>query len=282
VNAVVQREILTSAILLAFSIIGAIGAEPHIPAGYKLVYQQDFEKPSALEEFIFSDPAAWALGKDDKGGALELKTQSNYKPAVRSPVNISLLKKQIFGDFILEADLLQTSKEYGHRDMCLYFDFVSPTKFYYAHIASAADEHAHNIFIVNDQPRVKIAKETTKGVNWGQQIWHHVRLERNVKEGLIKLYFDDMLTPIMIAQDKTFSEGYVGFGSFDDTGRIDNIRMSASDHLTTPAGSTTSGSGPRKRRKSKPSFSGNNPQISTCIPSSTTRLGGMRKNAVAL
>jgi hypothetical protein len=196
-----------------------------VPAGYKLVYEQDFEKPSAIEDFMFSDRAAWKTTKDQKTAALELITQSDYKPTVRSPVNIALLKDKLFGDFVLEADLLQTSKEYGHRDMTLYFGFVSPTKFYYVHIASAADEHAHNIFIVNDQPRTKIARETTKGISWGQEIWHHVRLERNSKEGLIKVYFDDMLTPIMIAQDKTFPEGYIGFGSFDDTGKVDNIKV---------------------------------------------------------
>jgi hypothetical protein len=196
-----------------------------VPAGFKLVYEQDFEKPSAIEDFLFSDRAAWKTTKDQKTAALELITQSDYKPAVRSPVNIALLKDKVFGDFVLEADLLQTSKEYGHRDMTLYFGFVSPTKFYYVHIASAADEHAHNIFIVNDQPRTKIAKETTKGISWGQEIWHHVRLERNTKDGLIKLYFDDMLNPIMIAQDKTFPEGYIGFGSFDDTGKVDNIKV---------------------------------------------------------
>ncbi len=140
---------------------------PALPPNYKLLYEQKFEGASALKDFVMSDPKAWKFTKDGGHSALELATQSKYQPAVRSPFNIALIADKVFGDFILEADLLQTSKEYGHRDMCLFFGFEAPAKFYYAHIATAADDHAHNIFIVKDQPRTKIAKETTKGVDWG-------------------------------------------------------------------------------------------------------------------
>ena len=33
--------------------------------------------------------------------------------------------------------------------------------------------------------------------------------------------------PVQVADDKTFDFGYIGFGSFDDTGKIDNIRVYA-------------------------------------------------------
>ena len=78
---------------------------------------------------------------------------------------------------------------------------------------------------MNDQPRTKIARETTKGVEWGRGVWHTVRLERKASDGAIKVYFDDMSKPIMLAEDKTFGAGYVGFGPFDDTGMIDNIKI---------------------------------------------------------
>jgi hypothetical protein len=144
---------------------------------------------------------------------------------VRSPVNIALISGQTFGDFVLDVDLIQTGKEYGHRDMCLFFGFQNPTNFYYAHIATAADKNAHNVFLVKNAPRTNIAKETTKGVNWGLGVWHKVRLERKLSDGSIKVYFDDLTKPIMVAEDKSFGAGHVGFGSFDDTGMIDNIRI---------------------------------------------------------
>ncbi len=194
-----------------------------IPTDYKLVYSQDFEKPEAIKDFTFSDPSAWKVTAGDKGNSLELTKQSNYKTSVRSPFNIALIGDKVIGDFVLEADLIQTGKEYGHRDMCLFFGFTAPAKFYYTHIATKADPNAHNVFIVNEAPRKNFAKETTQGVNWGLNIWHKVRLER--KGATIKVYFDDLAKPIMLAEDATFPKGHVGFGSFDDTGKVDNIKI---------------------------------------------------------
>jgi hypothetical protein len=196
-----------------------------VPDGYKLAYEQRFVTSDSLTDFRFTDPVAWRFAKTNDNSALELVTQSKYTPVVRSPVNIALIADKLFRDFVLEVDLIQTGKEYGHRDMCLFFGFQSPTNFYYTHIATAADDHAHNIFIVNNAPRTKIAKETTKGVNWGLGVWHKVRLERIAAAGTIKVYFDDLTTPIMTAEDKTFGAGQIGFGSFDDTGMVDNIRI---------------------------------------------------------
>lgn len=214
--------------LLGFPAANTRAAEqtaPQLPAGYKLLYQQSFTNRSALQEFRFSDAKAWKLAFDAENGALELAAQSQYQPAVRSPFNIALIADRNFGDFVLEADLIQTGKEYGHRDMCLFFGFEAPDRFYYAHIATAADDHAHNVFIVDGKPRTKIASHTTKGVNWGLGVWHKVRLERRRADGQIRVFFDDMTTPIMVANDTTFGAGAIGFGSFDDTGKIDNIRI---------------------------------------------------------
>ena len=196
-----------------------------IPPGYKLLYQQNFDETNALEDFVMTDPKAWRLGRTNRNGVLELVAQSKYQPAVRSPVNIALIKDLAFGDFILEVDLLQTGKEYGHRDMCLFFGFQEPSRFYYTHVATKADPNAHNIFIVNNQPRKNFASETTAGVNWGLGVWHKVRLERMLADGTIKVYFDDLAKPIMVATDKNFGSGHIGFGSFDDTGMIDNLRI---------------------------------------------------------
>jgi hypothetical protein len=198
---------------------------PNLPSGYKLLYQKRFTGPEDLREFVMTDAKAWRVTKTNDLVALDLVTQSKYEPAFRSPFNIALIADKVFKDFVLEADLLQTSKEYGHRDMCLFLGMQSPTRFYYTHVATAADDHAHNIFIVKDAPRTKIAKETTKGVDWGQGVWHKIRLERKGSDGTIKVYFDDMSKPIMVGEDKTFESGYVGFGSFDDTGMVKNIRI---------------------------------------------------------
>ena len=42
---------------------------------------------------------------------------------------------------------------------------------------------------------------------------------------MIRIYFDDMTTPIMEASDTHFDNGRIGFGSFDDTGQFDEIKI---------------------------------------------------------
>jgi len=206
-----------------------VEARPNwVPDGYELAYEQSFQSSEALRDFVMTDPQAWKVSpvKDTKDElALELATQSKYAPSVRSPVNIALVADRVFTDFMLEVSLRQTGREYGHRDMCLFYAVQDPSHFYYTHIATKADDHAHNIFIVKEAPRTKIATKTTEGVNWGLEVWHRVRLERKGSDGTIKVYFDDMTTPIMEANDKNFTSGYIGFGSFDDTGMVDNIRV---------------------------------------------------------
>src|SRR5687767_3295807 len=159
------------------------GADTAAPAGAKLLYEQNFQKPDAFKDFVMTDPGAWKIGITNEQRALALTKQSQYKPAVRSPVNIASIADKGFTDFVMEVDLVQTGREYGHRDMCLFFGVQNPTNFYYAHIATAADPNAHNIFVVTNAPRKNIAKETTKGVNWGLSVWHKVRLERDTKLG---------------------------------------------------------------------------------------------------
>jgi hypothetical protein len=198
-----------------------------LPAGYKLLYEQKFADESSLKQFQMTDTNAWKFvtTDDGHGGSMELFQQSKYKPIVRSPVNIALIADKVFTDFVVEVDMIQTGKEYGHRDMCIFYGYQSPTNFYYTHIATAADPNAHNTFIVDGAPRKNFAKETTKGVNWGLNVWHKVRIERTVRDEMIKVYFDDMSKPIMIAQNDKFKSGGIGFGSFDDTGRVDNIKI---------------------------------------------------------
>jgi thiamine phosphate synthase YjbQ (UPF0047 family) len=141
---------------------------------------------------------------------------------VRSPKCIAWINDLTASDFVLEVRMKQTGREYGHRDLCLFFGRTDPTHFYYAHIASKADAHAHTIHLVNGAPRVSIAKERTDGMHWDDQ-YHRARVVRNTETGLIQVFVDDMTKPVMTAEDKTFPSGGIGIGSFDDTGNFDDV-----------------------------------------------------------
>ena len=209
------------------------GSELGYGGGWPLVYSQDFANGESLEDLSFSDHRAWRWSPSTTGvpGALELAGESLYKPKHRSPYCIALLHGRVYQSFVLEADMLQTGKEYGHRDLCLFFGFQDPEHFHYVHLATAPDDRAHNIFLVNAAPRVKTSPVAESGVEWGTGEWHRVRLERDVELGETRVYFDDMLTPTLSAKNETFDWGLIGFGSFDDTGRFANVKIWAPEVL---------------------------------------------------
>src|SRR5262245_49119201 len=131
--------------MLIVAVAGSLPADDKIPVGYKELYKQDFAKPESVKEFVFSDPAVWKYGKDKDGnGCLELaydrKTyKSTYNPENRSPIHIALIADKTFTDFVLNCELQSTTEPYGHQSMTVYFGFTEPQKYYYVHIARAAD-----------------------------------------------------------------------------------------------------------------------------------------------
>jgi hypothetical protein len=189
-----------------------------------LVFEEDFEK--GADRWEPTDKAAWKVIDAEKQGKVfnQFVKNSKYKPPHRSPLNIALVKDLNVADFILDAKCQSTIKDYGHRDMCLFFGYQDAAHFYYVHLGKKADDHANQIFIVNGADRKKISTKTTEGTNWTDN-WHNVRVVRNVEDGSIQVFFDDMKTPVMTATDKTFTWGRVGVGSFDDTGNWDDVKV---------------------------------------------------------
>ncbi|MCA9143215.1 MAG: hypothetical protein KDB05_10535 [Planctomycetales bacterium] len=210
-------------ILLAvfFSLVNCAGvfAQDELP----LIFEEGFENGAELWEP--TDAKAWKIKETDKGNVFsQFEKRSKYEPPHRSPYNMALLKDIHVSDFVLDADVLSTHEDYGHRDVCLFFGYQDPAHFYYVHLGKKTDDHANQIFVVNDAPRTKISTKTTPGTNWDEQ-WHHVRIVRDTSSGSIEIFYDDMKTPVMTATDKTFLWGRVGVGSFDDTGDWDNIKL---------------------------------------------------------
>ena len=206
-------------VFVAFApICQLLAAETDLP----LVFQDDFEK--GADRWEPTDPKAWKINEVDGNKVYSQFDKSKYNPPYRSPLNISLLKDISVTDFVLEAKLRSTVKDYGHRDMCLVFGYQDPAHFYYVHLGKQTDDHANQIFIVNSAPRIKISTKTSTGTNWTDN-WHHVKIVRRVSDGTIEVYFDDMKTPVMTATDKTFVHGRIGIGSFDDTGDWDDVKL---------------------------------------------------------
>lgn len=206
----------TAPLALALLSFGCAAPAPRGPEGVALAVDE-------LGAFDLSDPDAWSLGRrpgpdGEQVDCLELVAASVYAPPYRSPLSIALVRDLVVGDFVLEADVMQTGREYGHRDFCLFFGFQDPANFYYVHLATSPDPNAHNVFVVDDAARRPLAPVSTVGVDWGTERWHRLRLVRSVAEGTVRVSFDGEV--VLEASDSTHGRGRIGFGSFDDTGAV--------------------------------------------------------------
>ena len=119
--------------------------------------------------------------------------------------------------------------EVSGRDVVIVFGYRSDTEFYYAHLSADNTVEGHNgIFKVDDADRERIDLQwngRSRGANPAivDAGWHDVRVTRLPATGEIAVYLDGSRDPLMTAVDRTFPSGRVGFGSFDDIGRIRDI-----------------------------------------------------------
>ncbi|MGM0530865.1 MAG: family 16 glycoside hydrolase [Bacteroidota bacterium] len=192
--------------------------------GAKVVFNEDFDEGKMENNWKPTDPEAWEMAEVDGSGVLHLKDQSDYEPEVRSPHSILWLMDDAPESFVMDALLKYTGEPGAHADLCLFFGKQDPSHFYYVHLGQEADPHAHSIFAVDGEPRVSIASWRTRSLTWGDK-WHRVRIVRNGKNGVIRVYFDDLENSIMEAKDKRFMGGGIGIGSFDNKGYFDDIRI---------------------------------------------------------
>ena len=190
--------------------------------GLPLVFSEDFEQGRSRWET--TDDEAWTHREVDGNHVFGLNRRtSNYKPKVRSPHNIALIKDVAVADFVLTFRVRSTKDTGNHRDCCVFFNYQDPTHFYYVHLGARPDPHSGQIMIVKDAPR-KALTDNKNRTPWDDD-WHQVKVVRDATKGTIQVYFDDMKKPHMEVTDKTFGKGRVGLGSFDDMNDFDDVKL---------------------------------------------------------
>ena len=58
-----------------------------------------------------------------------------------------------------------------------------------------------------------ITKNKSPGIPWGEG-WHDVKVTRDASTGRVEVFFDDMSTPVLMAEDKAFTWGRDRCGHF--------------------------------------------------------------------
>jgi hypothetical protein len=201
-----------AALLTTFSLVAA--GEPTV------VFEENFE--SGTDRWEKLDPATWSVADREGNKTLEITARSSdYKPPVRSPGHVALIKNLQLGNFDITFKVRSTKDTGNHRDCCVFFGYQDDLHFYYVHLGAKPDPHSGQIMIVKEAPRLAMTKNE-RLTPWDDQ-WHSVRVERNIGTGSIKVYFDDMTTPHMEVVDKNFGAGRIGIGSFDDLNEFDDV-----------------------------------------------------------
>ncbi|OYP28990.1 hypothetical protein [Rhodopirellula sp. MGV] len=195
----------------------ASGASAQTP-----VFTDDFE--SGTDKWEFLDPKTWDHNAKHGSHAIEITArESDYQPPVRSPHHVALIKDLSLKSFELTFRVKSTKDTGNHRDCCVFFNYKDDQHFYYVHLGAKPDPASGQIMIVNEAPRAPLTKNE-KRTPWDDQ-WHQVKLIRDVNSGEISVYFDDMDEPHLTVVDKTFTQGRVGLGSFDDLDAFDDVSI---------------------------------------------------------
>ncbi|WP_146522808.1 LamG domain-containing protein [Stieleria varia] len=183
-----------------------------------------FEQGTDRWEFL--DPDTWKLAQRDGSNVIEITDRgSKYKPPVRSPGHVALVKDLELESFDITFRVKSTKDTGNHRDCCVFFNYQDDQHFYYVHLGAKPDPHSGQIMIVKEAPRLALTKNEAL-TPWDDQ-WHRVKVSRDAKSGMIAVYFDDMSKPHMQVIDKTFGKGRIGIGSFDDLNAFDDVEITA-------------------------------------------------------
>jgi hypothetical protein len=171
------------------------------------------------KEWSFTDAAAWRWERGPgQESNLVLHRPSQYKPPVRSPLNIAWFEGRTWKSFTLTAEVRLDLFNEGNNDLCLFFAGKGPREFCYAHLGETADGvhlHLHRVANADREPVTSSRAET---LPWKPRTWHRVRLSCDAENGEVRVWFDEGAKPVLEARFGPLPEGRIGLGSFDDLG----------------------------------------------------------------
>jgi Ca2+-binding RTX toxin-like protein len=189
----------------------------------------------AAENWQPKHPAKWQF----PGDQVILAERGDDPGPPRRPFEYATLKSgPEFASVQIDAEVrIDEPVTRNDRDVIIVFGWRSDTQFNYAHLSQDNTIYPHNgIFVVNNADRLRIDDQwlgSNPHIGAPPSIrdteWHHVRVVHCVETGRILVYVDDLSKPRMTATSKTLTSGRVGFGSFDNFGRMRNLTVTGTN-----------------------------------------------------
>jgi hypothetical protein len=209
-------------------IVSLNGYNQNIPEGYLLQYQQDFSNLKSLDDFSMNRPWSWGISRLGKNSFLSFNGSDS---ASNLPLNMAVLKNKVFGDFILEADLLAVKDTGQKGTVCFFLGIRDSSKYYYAQLTTR-DSAVQGIYLVKDsliKPLITVTKTMSE---WKSGFDHKIRLERNIVRRTITVFIDNMEHPVLFVKDFELVMGGIGIGTFSGPARFDNLKIWAPTVIT--------------------------------------------------
>ncbi len=220
---IIMKKYITL-IILSILLVPA-GLSQKLPGGYILQYQQSFSDTKSLAHFSVVNPELWGIHKSGSNFYLQFAGTPGSVVRTFLPQNMAVLNNRIFGDFILEADVMPRIDTLGFGEICLFLGIKDQSRYYCVQLASRCDSLNHGIYVVRDSTLKKLTPSDVLPVVWKKNKWQKVRLVRDIVARTILIYVGDMEKPLLQAKDFALVMGSVGFGSFSGAGQVDNIRI---------------------------------------------------------
>jgi len=165
----------------------------------------------------------WELAEESKNSFYQLKDPGEHDEGIQRPTEYSLVRDFIYTDFTFKCKLrCDAPAELRYRDVVIIFGYQDDTHFYYIHLSNISDDLHNAIMLVNGDYRQKLSKNMPEPTLTDLD-FHKVKVKRDAETGDMEVYLDENL--VMKAQDRTFTKGKIGVGSFDNVGSFDDIRI---------------------------------------------------------
>jgi hypothetical protein len=223
-----HHSLIMKYLLIIISLTVFIACETltqQLPDGYILQYEQNFNDNKSLSDFRFSNPQTWSIIKNKENSFLQFFSDTLYVPSVPSPNTIGILNNHIFGDFILEADIMPIVNDSGQYEICFLLGIKDSLKYYYVQLAGDENVLKNGIYLVKNAAGKELVSKELSAISRKGDSWRKIRIERNIVKRTIRVFVDNMTNPEMEVKDYELVMGYIGFGSYNCSCRIDNIRI---------------------------------------------------------
>ncbi len=213
---------LLKIILITFLYFKSFSQIKNIPDGYILIYSQDFEKNTSINDFYINPVNTdIQIVKHNNNKILRLK---NNIDTTNTKKSIIILDNYLIGDFICELnfDLKQLNINYP-AELILILSFKDTLNFYELTIKKLNKDSINVQLIAND--RGKVNNKFEKNYKCDFKNWNLLRIEREIINRTVRVYLNKFENPLFELSEWSLVMGHTGFGLKNGILDIDNIKV---------------------------------------------------------